>query len=96
MVKKIVLAVTFVAAFSAVGFSYPSSAQAWRGWGRPVYYGDAYVAPRTAYYAAPYDTYYGGPVVAAPVVVAPRPYRAYYAAPSGYYYGPTTAYSYGY
>ena len=102
MVKKIVLAVTFVAAFSAVGLSYTKSAQAWRDWGRPnaVYYGGgAYVAPRAAYYAAPYETYYGGPVVAGPVAVAPRayrPYRAYYAAPEGYYYGPSTAYSYGY
>ena len=101
MVKKIVLAVAFVASFSAVGLSYTKSAQAWRDWGRPntVYYG-AYAGPRTAYYA-PYNSYYagpvvGGPVVAGPVVVAPRPYRAYYAAPAGYYYGPSTAYSYGY
>lgn len=99
MVKKIVLAVTFVAAFSAAGLSYTTPAHAWRAWGAPgvAYYGGPYVAPRTAYYA-PYNTYYNGPVVGGPVVVAPRPYRpyrTYYAGPD-YYYSPGVSYSYGY
>ena len=87
MFKKTALALTFVAAFSAVGLSYTNSAQAWRDWGRPnaVYYGAPYVAPRAAYYA-PYGAYYGGPVVVGPRVI--RPYRTYYAGPDVYYYGP--------
>ena len=77
MLKRIALALTFLAAFSAAGIGISSQAQAWRGYyyGRP--YG-AYYAPRAVYYGptvVPYRAYY------APTVVQPY-YPAYYAPPA--------------
>jgi hypothetical protein len=77
MFKRILLALTFIAAFSAVGVGLTGQAQAWRSYyyGRP--YG-AYYAPRAVYYGppvVPYRAYYP------PAVVQPY-YPAYYAPPS--------------
>jgi hypothetical protein len=104
MFKRILLAMTFVAAFAAAGLVPADSANAWRGWyGRPygAFYGRPVVyrsyAPYRAYYAAPYYAPY----------YAPRVYAAYpydygygypYAYPGSYYYGPRAgvAVSFGY
>ncbi len=79
MFKRILLSLTFVAAFGAAGFCLTDSAQAWRG----GYYGRPYYGPRVAYYGAPvvpYRAYYGPRVV--------RPYPVYYAPPAyPVYYG---------
>jgi hypothetical protein len=70
MFKRIMLALTFIAAFSTVGVGLSNQAQAWRGgyyYGRP--YG-AYYAPRAVYYGpavVPYRAYYG------PRIVQPYP-----------------------
>ena len=60
MFKRILLTLTFIAAFSTVGIGLSNQAQAWRGgyYGRP--YG-AYYAPRAVYYGpavVPYRAYY--------------------------------------
>jgi hypothetical protein len=82
MFKRISLLLTFLAAFTMVGFTAAPQAQAWRGY----YYGSPYRAyygpPRAYYYGTPYRAFYG-----------PRVYRSYYAAPYyapyyGPYYGP--------
>jgi hypothetical protein len=104
MVKRIMLLLTFLAAFSTVGLGMANSASAWRGWyGAPYrsyYYGGPRVyrsyAPYRAYYAAPYySTYYAPPVYAA----YPYGYYGYpYAYPGSYVYGPRAgvAVSFGY
>jgi hypothetical protein len=82
MIKRIALALTFVAAFAAAGLSFNTPAQAWRYWGSP--YASYYYGPPRAYgggYYAPYRTYYyGGPMVS----------RGYYSGgpyyPAPYYY----------
>ena len=91
MFKRIMLTLTFIAAFSTIGIGLSNQAQAWRGgfYGRP--YGAYYApAPRAVYYGptvVPYRAYYG------PRVVRPY-YPVYYAAPSypvyydGYYPAP--------
>lgn len=74
MVKRILLALTFVAAFTAASVATPDSAEAWRRWGgRP--YVTRYYAPPRVYYGAPYRSYYRG-------YYGPR-----YYAPRSYYYG---------
>jgi hypothetical protein len=82
MFKRILLTLTFIAAFSAVGIGVSNQAQAWRG---GYYYG----RPYGAYYAP--SAYYYGPAVVGPVAV---PYRAYYAPRyiRPYYYYATPAY----
>jgi hypothetical protein len=99
MFKRIMITLTFIAAFGtlAIGVSIP--AQAWRGgyYGRP--YG-AFYAPRAVYYgppAVPYRAYYG------PRIVQPSYYPVYYAPPSypvyynGYYGAPAgVSVSFGY
>jgi hypothetical protein len=85
MFKRIMLTLTFVAAFSAVGAGLTNTAQAWRGgWGWGVPY-RAYYGPRVAYYpaAVPYRAYYRPRVVV--------PYNTYYSYPAyvaypDYYY----------
>jgi hypothetical protein len=80
MFKRVMLALTFIAAFSTAGIGLSNRADAWRGgwgWGRP--YASYYYGPRVAYYGprvVPYRAYY------APRIV--RPYYAYY--PGSYYY----------
>jgi hypothetical protein len=91
MFKRIMLALTFIAAFSTFGFSLSNHAQAWRGgyyYGRP--YGSFY-APRAVYYGptvVPYRTYYGPRIVRPYYYPAPvyygYPYSMY---PDYYYYG---------
>jgi hypothetical protein len=81
MIKRILLTLTFIAAFSAAGIGLSNKAQAWRGYyGRP--YG-AYYAPRAVYYGpavVPYRAYYGPQVVQPyyPVYYAPPAYPVYY------------------
>jgi hypothetical protein len=86
MCKRIMLALTFVAAFGLVSVVVPDTSEArrWGRGGRPWvggYYGDYYRAPRAYYWnRAPvyprYYQYYGGP-------------RTYVGPPSYYdYYGP--------
>jgi hypothetical protein len=90
MFRRIMLAITFVAALGAVGLATPNTADAWR-WDRS-YYG-SYYGPQVYYrggYARPYRTYYPGGY--APRYYAPRYYSRYYGpnyygAP-GYYYRP--------
>lgn len=87
MFKRIMLTLTFVAAFSAAGAGLTNIAEAWRGWGRPH---RAYYAPR-AYYGnyVPYRAYYRP-------YYAPRLYRPYYTnyyAYPDYYYGPRSGVS---
>jgi len=84
MIKRFLLLMTFVTAFTAVGASMPNTADAWGRWGyrRPymVYYG----GPPAAYYGG-YGPYYRG--YAPYGYYGPRVYRSYYGGP-GYYYGP--------
>jgi hypothetical protein len=92
MFKRILLTVTFIAAFSTIGIGVSNQAQAWRG----GYYG--YGRPYAAYYAPRGGYYYGPPVVPYRSYYAPRYvrpyYPGYYAAPAypvyydSYYYGP--------
>jgi hypothetical protein len=85
MFKKLAFALTFLAAFSLVGFTLTPSAEAWRYWGRRPYVSYYWGPPRTYYYgyARPYRTYfranYGPRVYYRPY------YNAYYG--PGYYYG---------
>lgn len=87
MFKRIMLMLTFIAAFGTVGVGLTNSANAWRGggWGRP--YGAYYYGPPRAYYGGfvPYRAYYAPRVFAQPVYVAYPPYD-YYAYPGSYYY----------
>jgi hypothetical protein len=89
MFRRILLAITFIAALGAASLATPNTADAWR-WYRP-YYSGYYYGPRVyGGYAGPYRTYYpGGAYVRryyAPRYYAPY-YGPYYGAP-GYYYGP--------
>jgi hypothetical protein len=60
MFKRIMLTLSFVAAFSAAGLCLTNQAEArWYRWGRP--YVSYYYAPRPYYgYDTPYRTYYRG------------------------------------
>jgi hypothetical protein len=91
MFKRIMLTLTFIAAFSTVGIGLSNQAQAWRGgyYARP--YG-AYYAPRAVYYGpavVPYRAYYAAPAVVQPYPVYYAPpaypvyYNNYYAPPAG-------------
>ena len=93
MFKRILLSLTFIAAFSTVGIGLSNRAEAWRGgyYGRP--YG-AYYAPRAVYYGppvVPYNAYYAPRVVRsyypvaypAPVYYPYNSYPVYYGAPAG-------------
>lgn len=73
MFKRLLLAATFLGAFTFAGVGIADDAQAWRR-ARP--YRSYYYGPRRTYYRyqAPYRSYYYGP----------RYYRPYY---DGYYYG---------
>ncbi len=97
MFKRIMLALTFTAAFGVAGIGFTSKAAAWRGyWGRPyrAYYG-TYYAPRAYSYGpyAPYRyrSYYYGPRVYSPYYYG-YPYGAY-SYPDYYYYGPSSGIS---
>ena len=72
MFKRIMLTLTFAAAFGAAGLSLTDKADAHRGWYRPY---AAYYGP-PAYYT-PYRAYYGG-------YYAPRAYYSY--GYPGYFY----------
>src|SRR3954467_7267367 len=100
MLKRIMLTLTFITAFSTVAIGLSSQAQAWRGgyYGRGYYGGGGYYGqPYRAYYA-PRSVYYGPGPVAYRSYYGPgyaRPYYpGYYAAPAypvyydSYYYGP--------
>ena len=93
MFKRTMLALTFLAAFGAVGVGVTDNAEARRGWGRSYvryyspprdYYYRSYVPYRTNYrdYYGPryYRTYYGG-------------YPSYYGYPDYNYYGPRSGVS---
>jgi hypothetical protein len=82
MIKRILLGLTFLAAFGTLSVATPSPAEAWGRWRRP--YVAYYSAPRV-YYSAPrvYDDYYSGYV----------PYRAYY---GPRFYRPYRSVYYGY
>jgi hypothetical protein len=78
MLRRLLLGLTFVAAFTTVGVGFTDTAEAWRrwGWGYSRPYVSYYYGPPRAYYYnryVPYRAYYG-----------PRYYRPYY---GGYYYG---------
>ena len=84
MLRRILLAITFVAALGAAGLVAPDTADAWRWRGRG-YYGYYGGPPRAYYYGyrRPYGAYYPGAYY-----YGPRVYRPYYYGYPGYYYGP--------
>lgn len=83
MLRRVLLAITFVAALGAAGLATPKSADAWR-WNNRYDSGYYYGGPRVY---APYQTYY------------PGGYGSYYYGPRAYYgpryYGPSYG-GYGY
>jgi hypothetical protein len=84
MFKRIVLALTFAAAFGTAGLSLTNTVEArWWRWRTRPYAAYYYGPPRAYYYNgyAPYRTYYSG-------YYGPRVYRPYYSYPGYYYYGP--------
>ena len=83
MLKRILLTLTFIAAFATIGIVPARSADAWSYWGRP--YAARYYYGPPPYYSgyAPYRTYYR--TYYAPPVYDPY-YRPYYAYPDRYYY----------
>lgn len=95
MFKRIMLALTFMAAFSSVGVGLTNEAHAWRSWGRP--YGAYYYGPPRGYYSggyAPYRAYYAAPYpYYRPRVYAAYPYDYYPYPDSYYYYGPRSGVS---
>jgi hypothetical protein len=85
MFKRIMLALTFVAAFGFVGVGMTDTTEARRYWRGP-YVSYRFGPPRAYYrYGAPYRTYYRG--YYAPSYYAPYYGPRYYGYP-GYYYGP--------
>jgi hypothetical protein len=88
MLKRILLGLTFIAAFTTVGIGIPDSAEAWRRWGVRPYASYYYGPPRSYYYNSyvPYRAYYG------PRFYRPYYGRYYYGGP-GYYYGPRSGMS---
>ena len=92
MIKKLLLGLTFVTAFTFMSAGVTENAQAWRRW----YVGRPYVTyyPRRAYYYGgyvPYRSYYRGPIYGAPRYYR-QPYPYYYDGPA-YYYGPRSGVS---
>jgi hypothetical protein len=93
MLKRFLIALTFVSAFSFVGVGVTDTAEAWRRWGRPYvsyYGGNYYGGPPAAYYRGytPYRAYYGPRIY--------RPYPVYYGGysdPGYYHYGPQSGVS---
>ncbi len=89
MFRRIMLAITFVAALGAAGLATPNTADAWRG--NRGYYSGYYYGPRVyGGYVGPYRTYYPGGYVRryyAPRYYAPY-YGPYYYGEPGYYYRP--------
>jgi hypothetical protein len=82
MFRRIMLAITFVAALGAAGLATPNTAEA-RRWDRGGYYSGYYYGPRVyGGYVGPYRTYYPGGYVRR--YYRPRIYDPYYAP----YYGP--------
>jgi hypothetical protein len=88
MLKRIMLTLTFAAAFGAAGLSLTDNANArWWRWNRPYassYYG--YGVPYRSYYygyGVPYRSYYRGYDYYAPGSY----YSTYYGYPNYYYYG---------
>ena len=75
MFKRIMLSLTFVAAFGLVGVATPDTSEGRRYWRRP-YVARYYAPPPRVYYRShrPYYNYYGAP--------------SYYGYPGDYYYGP--------
>jgi hypothetical protein len=104
MFKRIMLALTFAAAFGVAGIGFTNNANAHRywGWGRPyrAYYGS--YAPRAYYYGpyAPYSyrTSYYGPQFYSPYYYGYNPYGYGYGYPypSYGYYGPGISVSFGF
>jgi hypothetical protein len=98
MFKRIALAITFVAAFSMVGLTFTTPAEAWRYHGAPY---AAYYGPPRAYgprYYAPYrtySTYYGAPSYYGPRIVRPYYYGSYYSPGYSYYSSPGISVSVG-
>jgi hypothetical protein len=88
MFKRIILALTCIAAFSVASIAMPEKADAgWRYRSRP--YRSYYYGPRYGYYR-PYRSYYRS-------YYRPRYYYdSYYGYPDSYYYGYPRYYSYGY
>jgi hypothetical protein len=83
VLKRIMLTLTFAAAFGAAGLCLTDKAEAWRGrWNRP-YVSSYYYGPRAYYgYGVPYRTNYDG-------YYAPQSYYySYYDDPGYYYYRP--------
>lgn len=97
MFKRIMLTLTFIAAFGTAGLGLSNQAEAWRG-GRGGYYRpyNAFYAPRAVYYGpsvVPYRAYYGPRVVRPyyPVYYSQPYYAGYY--PDYYYNGPRSGVS---
>lgn len=98
MFRRIMLAITFVAALGAAGLATPNTADAWRGRGYyGAYYGPrvygGYVRPYRMVYPGGSSTRYYGPRYYAPY------YGPYYYGDPGYYYyrpAPRVAFRIGY
>jgi hypothetical protein len=88
MLRRLLLGLTFLAAFTTVGVGITDSAEAWRRWGGRPYVTYYSGPPRSYYYNSyrPYRTYYG------PRYYRPY-YRSYYYGRPGYYYGPRSGVS---
>lgn len=85
MFKRIMLTLSFVAAFGAAGLCLTDNAEArWWRWNRP--YVSYYYGPRAYYgYRVPYQTYYDGYDSSQPYY---NSYYGYYGDPGYYYYRP--------
>jgi hypothetical protein len=91
MLKRIMLALTFIATICVFGVGVTEKADAWDRWRRPF---DAHYYGPPVYYDSyvPYRTYYRG-------YYGPRFYRPYYGyygshyGGPGYYYGPRSGIS---
>jgi hypothetical protein len=83
VLKRIMLTLSFAAAFGAAGLCLTDKAEARWGWNRP--YASYYYGPRAYYgYDVPYRTsYYRGYGY-----YAPQPYNYSYYDDPGYYYRP--------
>lgn len=93
MFRRVVLAMTFIAALGLGGLAMTNTADAWR-WGRvyypysTYYYGRPVVSyGRGPYYGVPYRTYYGGYCFRRRIYGGPY-YGGYYYGPPAYYYRP--------
>ena len=86
MLRRLLLAATFLGAFTFAGVGVTDTAEAWRRWDRP--YVTYYSVPRSYYYD---DFYYGGYAPYRTYYYGPRVYRPYY---GNYYYPGPGYYSY--